>query len=224
MKEAQIDPLHKLLRETEAALSKVHGPVPRTADHPFVVYVHARPADAAGVDQSASQTRYGNRASREKLQLYAVPPAKGDASAAADLVSEAWQALRVQTFGNEVPLWLYVGEYQAAHAESLTGRALPSVPASLMPELPTTLRRLDELAALESASPAACMEMFAYVAYLRCGAKPWRDAFAAFLKDIAANGDCGTAEKARLLSLDQEKLRTAAQAWLAKGLTPVKGK
>lgn len=224
VKDADVDVVHKLLRDTETAFAKVHGPVPKTADAPFVVYVHARPADAAGVDRSASEARHGQYASLVKLQLYAVPPAKGDADAAADLVREAWQAFLSQTFGNEIPFWLYVGEGYAAGAESATGRPLPAVPESLSSELPKSLRRLDELVALSSLSADDRMQMFVYVAFLRCGAKPWRDAFAAFLKDSAANGDCTTAQKERLLSLDQEKLRTAAQSWLARGFTVVKGR
>jgi hypothetical protein len=224
VKDGDLDALHKILRDEEAAFAKVHGAVPKPPESPFVVVVHARREDEAAVDANAADAHDGIFASQATGRLFVVPPGKGDAVAASELAREAWRALLRQTFGGDTPSWLDVGEGIAAGAEELTGRPLPSVPQGLVPLIPKTLQRFDEIVALERADADDRYSMFAYVAFFRCGGKSWRDAFAAFLKDSAATGDCTGAQKRHLLSLDQGKLRTAAQAFVAKGLTPVKGR
>jgi hypothetical protein len=219
--EADLDPLHKRLREIEATFAKQHGPVWKPPESPLVVYVHAKPEDCAATDAITAATESGTRAVPEKAALFVVPPAKGDAAAAAGLAAEAWRAFFFQTIG-EWPFWLYLAEGRAAEAAVQTGKPLPSVPQGMVPAGLQLTLRLDELTELDRVTDDQQDLCFAYLAFLRCGPKPWRDAFAEFLKDVAAGTDARAAERERLLSLDQEKLRAAAQAWLANGLTVVR--
>jgi hypothetical protein len=222
VKDADADALHKLLRAEEAEFAKRYGPLWKPPESPFVVVIHKAREDAAPMDQYASTAKYGSFASGAKHQLFVVPPAKGDVAANAELVGEAWQAFLVQSFGGAIPYWLYLGESSAARVETTTGRSLPSVPDGLYISMTKTLRPFDEIARLENVDGSAADEMFMYVAFFRCGPKSYRDAFAAFLKDLAATGDCETAQRTHLLSLDQTKLRAAAQSFVAKELKPVK--
>jgi hypothetical protein len=222
-KDADVEAARKQLRELEGEFAKSFGRVPSTEDTPFIVYVHARAAEAAQADDAASKARSGAFFNVATSRLFVVPTVKGDAVAAGDFAREAWRAFLAQTFGEEAPLWLRHGDAELVAAERECGRSLPSLPAETHAALPATLRRFDELCALQGAQSADRAEMLVYAALFREGGKPWRDAFAAFAKDCAADGDCATAQQKRLLSLDQEKLRAAAQAYL-KEMRPVKAK
>ena len=85
------------------------------------------------------------------------------------------------------------------------------------------MKRFDSVATLETASGDGWTTMFEYLAFFQHGPKPYRDAFAAFLKDAAATGDVETAQATRLLSLDQEKLWEAINEYV-KELKTVKPK
>jgi hypothetical protein len=106
----------------------------------------------------------------------------------------------------------------------MIGKPLPAIPDGFLVQIPKPLPRLDELAKLENPGFDASYAMLGYVAFFRLGPKPWRDAFAAFQKEGAASHDWDAAEKKHLLSLDQAKLRDAAQGWLGRNLTSVKPK
>ncbi len=224
VKDADADAVHRLLRTQEAEFTKRYGPLWKPPDSPFVVVIHARRPDAEAMDQYAAGADHGNWASFVKRQLFVVPPPKGDNSAMAEFVREAWSAFFAQSFAGSIPLWVSDGESWAAYSEAATGKSLPSVMQGLFDSMNDGLRRLDELVALAPSGGATRDQLLAYLAFFRFGPKTYRDAFAAFLKDVAATGDCETAQKTRLLSLDQAKLRAAAESFVAREMKPVKSK
>ncbi len=225
VEDADLDAVHKRLRAVEAAFVKQHGPTSWTEDAPFVVVVHATREDAVKFDAKIDgHSRSGSYADGELCRLSVVPPPKGASAAAAELACAAWRSFVDQTGMDDYPFWLYLGEGDAAAAESLAGKPLPALPDGMIVAIPNPLPRLDEIAKVRRAYGQDVDGMLAWVAFFRCGPKPWRDAFAAFLQEGAASHDWAAAEKKNLLAFDQEKLRDAAQAFLAKGLTAVKTK
>jgi len=221
--DGDVDAVHKRLRSVEAAFVKLHGAVAWTDDAPFVVVVHPTLLDAVRFDTSMDRhSQFGCYANSVVRRLSVVPP-KGDA-AAAELACEAWRSFIDQSGMEDYPFWLYLGEGDAAAAEAITGKSLPVVPDGVFLAIPKPLPTLEEIASVDRAYGKDVDGMFAWFAFFRCGPKPWRDAFAAFLKDGAATHDWSTAEKKNLLSLDQTKLRDAAQGWLARNLVSVKPK
>ena len=208
--------VHAIVRGEQLAFAKLHGPPPPSPESPMVVVVHAKAQDAAALSSEAASARFGAFHDGATYRLFAVAPAKGDAQARARLAGEA--RLLVFEFGARGPFWLYCGESALAWNEELTGKPLPCVAPGFQPP---KLRRFDAVCYLASASGGEWDGMFVYTAFFLHGPKTYRDAFSAFLKDAAATGDFETAQKERLLSLDQEKLWEAANEFV-KELKPAK--
>jgi hypothetical protein len=205
--------VHAIVRGEQQAFLKMHGAASIPPESPLVVVVHAKTAGVAAAEEQHFEP--------ESYRLVAVEPAKGDDKSRAVLVRETRRALIAQTFGGTAPFWLYCGESFLAWTEARTGKPAPSVPEGF-PSL--SMKKFDDLAAYASAEGDTQEQFFLYTAFFVCGPRLYRDAFAAFLKDAAATGDCESAQKKHLLSLDQEKLRDAAQKFAEKDLKPVKPK
>jgi hypothetical protein len=196
--------------DLEKKYAKAHAPVPKPrANRPQIVVSVDVPASLAAAISPDGRDDYF--ASEFHGRLYAVP-LKKDAPAAsrARLASAATGLFHQQCYGQLASSWLASGEKRLAASEALRGWPLPVLADET--RLPKTMATFEKL--VREPGRDAAEQATAYVAVFRTGAKPWRDAFAAFLKDLAATGDWETAEKTRLLSLDQEKLRAAAQAWV----------
>jgi hypothetical protein len=205
--------VHAIVRGEQQAFLKLHGAVSIPPESPLVVVVHAKSAGAAAGEEQHFEP--------ETYRLVAVEPAKGDDKSRSVLVREARRAFIAQTFAGTAPFWLYCGESFLAWMEARSGRPAPSVLEGF-PSL--YMKKFDDLAAYASAEGDTQEQMFVYTAFFVCGPRLYRDAFAAFLKDVAATGDCDSAQKKHLLSLDQDKLRDAAQKFAEKDLKPVKPK
>jgi hypothetical protein len=206
--------VHAVVNAERQAFVKMHGAVSWGPESPLVVVVHAR------TDDSAKSSRDEQNYDAPGYRLIAVAPAKGDDASRARLVREARYALLAQTFASETPTFLFYGEPMTSWMEAMTGKPAPCV---LEGFAPPHLPKFDDLAYTAGGNDARDAG-FVYTAFFLCGPRLYRDAFAAFLKDVAAGGDSATAPKARLLCLDQEKLRDAAQKFADKELKPVKAK
>lgn len=202
--------VHAVVRDEQQAFAKLHGPPPPAPDAPMVV-VHAKAQDAEKLSSAAASAPSGELFDGATWRLFAVAPAKDDVGARARLAREARQLVFEHAMGGANPYWLFLGESVVAWNEVLTDKPLPCVPAGFAPK---PVHRFDALAALVSASNDDADAALVYLALFLRGPKVYRDAFAAFLKDVAATGDADTAQKARLLSLDQEKLWSDANDFI----------
>ena len=212
--------VHAVVRGEQQGFAKLHGMAPSVPDAPLVVVVHAKKEDAAVLCADAATAPRGQWFDGSTMRLFAVAPMKDDEVGSAVLAREARQLAFVHAFGRSEPFWLFVGESSLAWSEEVTGKSLPVVPAGFAP---TPARRFNELVSLASASDDDADAMLVYTAFFLHGPRKYRDAFSAFLKDVAATGDAETAQEARLLSLDQEQLWKDANEFIEE-LKPAKRK
>ena len=212
--------VHAVVRGEQQAFAKLHGAIPSAPDSPMVVVVHAKAQDAAVLCKEAATAPGGEWFDGATFRLFAVAPPKGDEVARARLARDARRLVFKHAIGGVRPFWLWCGESGLAWSEAMTGKPLPCVPQGFTPP---PVHRFDSIGSLESASDDEADEMLVYVAFFLHGPRSYRDAFTAFLKDVAATGDVDTAQEKRLLSLDQEKLWEDANAFI-KELKPAKPK
>jgi hypothetical protein len=203
--------VHAFVRAEQLAFAKLHGAPPPSPESPMVVVVHQKAADAAKLSSEAASAPSGECFDGATFRLFAVAPAKADTQARAYLAREARQLVYSHAMGGTRPAWLYFGEGALVWNEEVAGKPPPTIASPLKV---LTVRRFDVIAESETAAGDNYETMFVYAALFRYGPRVYRDAFAAFLKDAAATGDVMTAQKTRLLSLDQEKLWEAANAFL----------
>jgi len=216
--DADVAALHAAVVELEKRYAKSHGPVPKPKDDRPVVVVSAD-REATRVAANVKSVDEDYFASVFFGRLYAVPIRADDAPGRAKLALAATEIFHAQCYGHLASTWLCTGEKRLAAADAWLGK--PGGAASSHAALPKTVAPFDDV--VHRPGKDAAEQATAYVALFRGGAKPWRDAFAAFLKDLAATGDWDAAERTHLLSLDQTKLRAAAQAF-ATAARPANGK
>jgi hypothetical protein len=204
--------LHAALLDLEKRYAKAHGPVPKPRDRRPVVLLSVDAAAAASAAGTA-KAREAYVTSESQGRLHAVPLPKDDPTAAAQLASAATELFHAQCFGPMASPWLASAEKRLAAAESRLGRPPGAIPDCFKGvALPKAMRPLVEV--VKSPGADAAEQATVYVELFRVGTKPWRDAFAAFLKELAATGDWEAAEAKHLLSLDQAKLLAEAQKLL----------
>jgi hypothetical protein len=221
LKDKDIDVLHAAVLEQEKRYGVLHGAVPKPEGNPIVVVVTPDKATAAALSPDGS-SKFGFAASWREGRVFAVPLKKDDALGRAELADRLALVFHVQCCGDGLPLWLSDGERRVAAAEAFTRKPLPSVATDYVAEFATSLVTLDQLATKPPKDAVA--QSASYVALFRAGPQAYRDAFKSFLLDLAATGDWETSQRTHILSLDQEKLRSAAQTFVAKELKPVKVK
>lgn len=214
VKGADLDSLHRAILDLERRYSKLHGAVPKPTDNPLVVQICADAADfsrRAGPDAKPAHGSFGNTL---EGCLYALrdPKVRDEPVARAGLAFQMSNLIHVQCYGGGDPSWMREGEANLAWAEAYAGRSLPSLPEGMKTDLVLDVVPFEDL---DLGMPSATMDQAtAYVALFRAGPQTYRDAYAAYLKDIAATGDWVAAASKHLKSLDQAKLRAAAQAFL----------
>jgi len=206
--DADVAALHAAILDLEKKYAKTRAPVPKPRDRRPVVVVSAD-AKSSRVAAGAAKVEDEFVANVAHGRLFAVPLRRDDARQRALLARATTELFHAQTFGADASPWLVMGESRLAPIEA-TGHFLPWLPDDCA--LPKTVDSFERL--VHDPSRGAFEQATVYVAFFRAGARPWRDAFAAFLKDLAATGDWDAAERKHLLSLDQEKLLAAAQAYL----------
>src|SRR6185436_20671048 len=128
-------------------------------------------------------------------------PLNKDPKFLSDLDCDLAKVFHIQTYGLIARPWLYAMDYVTGWQAGCSGGPLPAIADSIRPSLPTKLKRFDELVALTKIEDEDTRnQLFVYGALLRCGAKQWTDAWAAFQSECATTGDVETAEKKHLLS------------------------
>lgn len=208
--------LHRILKRQEKAHRKLHGASAKSIRWRSQIVVHADKAAASALCESAATSRHGHYLHSTEARLYAVPVEKGDEAAKAAFAREAYQLMHLRRYGGSHPRWLFVGEGTLVWSEQLAGESLPKVAGGLHADIP--LGRLVPFATLvaDSEHPLWSKQVFAYVALFHDGPRAYRAAFKSFLKDFQETGDWELAQETHLLSLDQEKLREAAEAYCGK--------
>jgi hypothetical protein len=221
VKDKDLDALHAAVIEQEKRYALLHGPVPKPESNPIVVVVAP---DKFGVGSIAIglSCQNGYAANYAEGRLFAMPPKKDDALGRADLADRLAVLFHMQSYGSGEPSWLCDGERRIAALEAMLKKPLPAVPAESLAEFATPLVLFGDLVAKPPKNAVA--QAASYVALFRAGPKPYRDAFAAFLADVAATGDWVAAQNKLIAGLDQEKLRADAQTFVVKELKPVKSK
>jgi hypothetical protein len=220
VKDKDVDALHKLVLEREAAYAKLHGPVPKPDSNRPVIVVHAKKEDAAPLLADAAAADFGCKFQKLEARLFTVPLPKPTPDSSAELARELNDLFQYQSFG-WLPSWVYVMDRDAAQFEAYTGKPVPWIYEGWLATASKKVRPFDQLVSKQSFTPEEGHELFIYCALFRAGGKPWRDAYAAFWKELAATGDCEAAQKI-LLALDQKQLQSAAETFAAKEFKPVK--
>jgi hypothetical protein len=212
VKDSTIAAFHAALLEREKRFTALHGPVPKPAWNRPVIVLSAH---RSGTDAAAGrEVRADYYADPYTGVLYGVPYRKDEPVARAQLAYAAAELLHSQAHSYLASDWVRAGERRVAYAEGRLARGLPSWPADSVREtLPNVCRTLDSVIR-EKDFADRVDQATAYVALFHAGPKPWREAFAAYSKELSATGDWEAAERNHLLSLDQDKLRAAAQAFL----------
>jgi len=221
VKDKDVDALHAAVMEQEKRYALLHGPVPKPASNPIVVVV-APDKLALGSIAVGLTCANGYAANYAEGRLFATPPKKDDALGRGDLADRLAVLFHMQSYGCGEPSWLCDGERRIAAMEAMIKKPLPAVPAEPLTEFATPLALFGDLVAKPPKNAVA--QAASYVALLRAGPKPYREAFAAFLADVAATGDWDAAQKKLIAGLDQEKFRADAQTFVVKELKPVKSK
>jgi hypothetical protein len=221
VKEKDVETLHAVVLEQEARYAKLHGPLPKPASNPPVIVVTPDNAMAMTITPEAkSETGYATQFVEGRV--FAVPMKKDDFRAKSSFAERLVAMFHVQSMGEAswAPEWLFHGERYVVQAEVWGGKPLPSFPPEFGTKLARSLGPFEALTKPNAKDLEA--QSFAYVAFFRAGPKPYQDAFAAFLKDTAANGDWEAAQAKHLLSLDQDDLRVAAEKFVSKDLKMLK--
>lgn len=224
VKPADADAVHRIVLDVEAGYAKVHGPVPKPDSNRIVVVVHAAKEDAAALCKQAAAAPYGSFAQQIEGRLFTVPPTKGGAENAAEFATALTSILHYQLYGRPDPPWLYRADSYVARQEALSGKPLPALAESQMAVVPKNVDTFNAVLASDLSGADVRRPLLVYEGLFRCGPAPYRDAFAAFLKQFAATGDAAAAQKAHLDPLDAAKLRAAAQDFAARGFKAVKGR
>jgi hypothetical protein len=227
VKEADIVKLHARLLAQEAAYVRRCGPVPKPANDPILVVLHADAAEAAEAAKSAvpwmDGAKDGLYGAQAEGALCALAPPKDDPASAGPVAQCFASVLHAQTFGSKTSEWHLGGDTTLALVEATTGKPLPDIAASLTSAVPATLMPLKDLVAKESLTLPETYQVMVYMALFRSGAKPWSDAFAAYAKTVREGAEPKASCEKTLLALDQDKLRAAGEAY-AMTFRPLKGR
>lgn len=221
IKDKDVDALHAAVLEQEKRYAAQHGAVPKPSCNPIVVVVVPDRPTAGAVSLTAT-SQFGYAANWQEGRLFAVPLKKDDAPGRGELADRLAVIFHTQCYGTCQPLWLCDGERRVAAMEAIARKPLPMVPAEAATEFAASLVPFQELVTTPPKNAVA--QSASYVAFFRAGGELYRDAFSAFLQDVASTGDWEAAQRKHLFVLDQEKLRTGAQTFIAKELKPVKPK
>lgn len=179
-----------------------------TADSPPIVLVHSTKGLARAICVAADDRRFGQHYDLDTQRLFVVPFGSERTMASADFAQSVQALFIMESFGRSVPTWIIRGLTKQAAAGALTGKAAPVIPERFGPvplSLPPLERQLD-----------GAEESFFWLLFFRAGPVRYRKAFDAVVAEATRTFDWDTAVRSHLLSLDQEKLLKAANAFVAK--------
>jgi len=211
-KDADVAALHAAVLAEEKRYAVLHGPVPKpAANRPIVVVC---PDRSLLPMLSGGAARPGDSSFADMVQgrLLATPLRAGDSLQRGKLALDLANLFHWQSVGCDGAVWLRDGESLVAEAEARLGKALPFSPDDFLVQPARNVVPFEQL--VKKPPPDRAQQAVAYVALFRAGPQIYRDAFAAFLADLAADGDWEAAQTKRLLSLDQVKLRDAATSFV----------
>ncbi|MHC4931410.1 MAG: hypothetical protein ACYTGV_04385 [Planctomycetota bacterium] len=170
-----------------------------------MIIVHRTKEQARKLHAAAADARYHYRIDPLGGRLFAVPLGEEDRTKEASFASELEMLFYLLRYGWIKPTWTYVGEGRVPWHETLVGRPFRELPA------------------LEQSDFGAFADQsFCYVAHFRYGAKRYRKAYRAFLKDYGETGDWENSAGEHLLALDQVKLQEDAQEFIRTGSKEVR--
>jgi hypothetical protein len=191
-----------------------------------VVFIHTDRSQASRVLEAAANHSNNHFTDVRNGRLFTVPVPKNDKEQAGLLASEAQALFFVLKYGQNTPLWAYIGERNVARGEEATGKRLPYLHEGMVNwRTETSIGKLDALPGLrESEWDSYWRQSFFYVCFFHAGGKKYRAAYEAFLEDLATNFDPVAAQEKHIAPLGYDQLRTDARDFVNFKLMPFRPK
>jgi hypothetical protein len=221
--ESEIAPVHRVLTGVASSLLRRYGPLPKTQARAIVVVLVPDIARAEEMCAGAKGAKHGVYADFREAVLYAAPLPTGDQEATGHAAQHCAFLLLSQYFGLYSESWLLVGESLLAASEACTGKPPPVLYEVFAAVLPKSLPELRDITGRTNRDQRYGPASFVYAAFFRSAGKPYSDAFAAYIKELRGGADPDVVAGKTILALDQAKLRSAAEAYMAT-LKPFKAK
>ena len=213
------------VREVQRDFVDVHGPITRPEGEAPVIYLHATLDQHAEIEpvrpKEPTASRLATEWWRAKRHILTVPPNHRGLQERTQFVEALVSLMLCERYGDPAPTWFEEGEYMLAAYRHEAGRELPAVPQRLHDLLRGFRRPLADMPNIRRLAGSTFHDDYVahavgYVTLFHAGKRKWRDAYRAFLAELARTADGEAAAKAHLYSLDQDELRKDAKAWVQK--------
>jgi len=157
---------------------------------------------------AAVDSPHGHHIDIAKLRIFTEPVGDDERVSAADFARTIEAFFFLEQYGRMTPDWLWDGACRRALAASWAGEKTLAIPASMGP-IPESLPTFEHQLKGED-------ESLYWVLFFRHGQTTYRKAFKACIAEVRKTADWDTATRTPLLSPDQDKMRKAANAFVAK--------